>query len=103
VIAYVADTYGRDAGVADHHLRHAWRPRPWCATWRVCRASPTAMADKLSKLIPFEVGMTLEKAMAQEQALRDFVAQNEEVAEIMEMAFKLEGLARNVGKHAGRW
>ncbi len=39
--------------------------------------------------------------MKQEQALRDFVGQNEEVAEIMEMAFKLEGLARNVGKHAG--
>jgi DNA polymerase-3 subunit alpha len=52
-------------------------------------------------MIPFEVGMTLGKAMEQESSLRDFVAQNEEAAEIMDMAFKLEGLTRNVGKHAG--
>jgi DNA polymerase-3 subunit alpha len=29
------------------------------------------------------------------------VAQNDEVAEIIDMAFKLEGITRNVGKHAG--
>lgn len=59
------------------------------------------LADKLSKLIPFEPGMTLAKAMEEEPLLVEFVRGNDEAEEIMEMAFKLEGLARNVGRHAG--
>jgi len=65
------------------------------------QGKPYGLADKLSKLIPFEVGMTLERAMRQEEALNQFVEENEDVGEIMEMAFRLEGLVRNVGKHAG--
>ena len=59
------------------------------------------LADRLSKMIPFEVGMTLEKAYEQEEILRDFLKVDEEAAEIWEMARKLEGVVRNVGKHAG--
>jgi DNA polymerase-3 subunit alpha len=59
------------------------------------------LADRLSKMIPFEVGMTLEKAYEQEEILRDFIKVDEEAAEIWEMARKLEGVVRNVGKHAG--
>lgn len=59
------------------------------------------LADKLSKLIPFEVGMTLKKAVDETAELRDFIANNDEVGEIMEMAYKLEGVVRNVGRHAG--
>ncbi len=100
VIAYVADTYGRDA-VSQIITFGTMAAKAVVRDVARVQGKPYGMADKLSKLIPFEVGMTLEKAMAQEQALRDFVEQNEDVAEIMEMAFKLEGLARNVGKHAG--
>ena len=42
-------------------------------------------------MIPFEVGMTLRKAF-EEEALRDFLASDEEAAEIWEMALKLEGI-----------
>lgn len=59
------------------------------------------LADKLSKLIPFEPGMTLTKALAEEPQLSEFVKGSEEAEEIIEMALKLEGLARNVGRHAG--
>ncbi|HCB41989.1 MAG TPA: DNA polymerase III subunit alpha, partial [Pseudomonas sp.] len=59
------------------------------------------LADKLSKMIPFEVGMTLTKAFEQEEMLRDFLANDEEGQEIWDMALKLEGITRNVGKHAG--
>ena len=59
------------------------------------------LADKLSKLIPFEPGMTLTRAMEEEPLLAEFVRTSDEAEEIMEMAFKLEGLARNVGRHAG--
>ncbi len=65
------------------------------------QGKPYGLADKLSKLIPFEVGMTLNKAMNDSSELKEFVEQNDEVSEIMEMAYKLEGIVRNVGKHAG--
>ncbi len=39
--------------------------------------------------------------MSEEPQLSSFVANDEEAEEIMEMAFKLEGIVRNVGKHAG--
>ena len=59
------------------------------------------LADKLSKLIPFEPGMTLTRALAEEPQLSEFVNTSEEAEEIIEMALKLEGIARNVGRHAG--
>jgi len=61
---------------------------------------PYGFVDKIAKLIPFEVGITLEKAL-QEPALKARHDEEEEVRQIMEMAQKLEGLTRNPGKHAG--
>ena len=57
--------------------------------------------DKGFKMIPFEVGMTLTKAMSENRELADFARHDADVSEIMEMAFKLEGVVRNVGRHAG--
>ena len=65
------------------------------------QGKPYGLADKLSKLIPFEPGMTLTRALEEEPLLKEFVDTSDEADEIMEMAFKLEGLARNVGRHAG--
>jgi len=59
------------------------------------------LADKLSKMIPFEVGITLEKAFEQEESLRQFLADDSDGQEIWDMALQLEGTTRNVGKHAG--
>ncbi len=52
-------------------------------------------------MIPFEVGMTLEKAYEQEEILRDFLKGDEDAREIWDMALKLEGVTRGTGKHAG--
>jgi DNA polymerase-3 subunit alpha len=57
--------------------------------------------DKIAKLIPFELGITLDKAMEQEPLLRERYNQEEEVRTLIDLARKLEGLTRNVGKHAG--
>ncbi|MBA3660412.1 MAG: DNA polymerase III subunit alpha [Gammaproteobacteria bacterium] len=57
--------------------------------------------DKIAKLIPFELGMTLEKALIQEPLLKERVEKEEEVRTLIELARKLEGVVRNVGKHAG--
>ncbi|MCZ6852688.1 MAG: DNA polymerase III subunit alpha, partial [Gammaproteobacteria bacterium] len=65
------------------------------------QGKPYGLADKLSKLIPFEVGITLTRAVEQTKELREFIAGNDEVGEIMDMAYRLEGIVRNVGRHAG--
>ena len=65
------------------------------------QGKPYSLADRVSKMIPFEVGMTLTKAMSENRELADFARHDADVSEIMEMAFKLEGVVRNVGRHAG--
>ena len=45
--------------------------------------------------------MTLQKALEDEPQLGEFIDSSDEAQEIMDMAFRLEGLARNVGRHAG--
>ncbi len=57
--------------------------------------------DKIAKLIPFEIGMTLDKALEQEEELRRLYDGDSEVRELIDLARKLEGLARNAGTHAG--
>ncbi len=100
VIAHVADLYGKEA-VSQIVTFGTMAAKAVVRDVARVQGKPYGLADKLSKLIPFEVGMTLSKAMAQEEALASFVAENEEVGEIMEMAYKLEGMVRNIGKHAG--
>ena len=100
VIAHVSDTYGKEA-VSQIATFGTMAAKAVVRDVARVQGKPYGMADKLSKLIPFEVGMTLEKAHEQSEELREFIAGSEEVSEIMEMAYKLEGIVRNVGKHAG--
>jgi DNA polymerase-3 subunit alpha len=57
--------------------------------------------DKIAKLIPFEIGITLDKALEQEEELRRLYEGDSEVRELIDLARTLEGLARNAGTHAG--
>jgi DNA polymerase-3 subunit alpha len=57
--------------------------------------------DKIAKLIPFEIGITLDKALEQEEELRRLYTGDSEVHELIDLARVLEGLARNAGTHAG--
>ena len=52
-------------------------------------------------MIPFEIGMTLEKAISRQPVLKQAIKDDDEVQEIMNLSFKLEGGIRNIGKHAG--
>jgi DNA polymerase III subunit alpha len=61
---------------------------------------PYGYVDQLAKLIPFELGMTLERALA-EEPLRARYEEEDDVRTLMDLARKLEGLARNAGRHAG--
>ena len=100
VIEHVAELYGRDA-VSQIITFGTMAAKGVIRDVARVQGKSYALADKLSKLVPFEIGMTLEKAMSAEPQLASFVANDEEAEEIMEMAFKLEGVVRNVGKHAG--
>jgi DNA polymerase-3 subunit alpha len=64
---------------------------------------PYSKCDTLSKLIPHNPAdpWTLERALAEEPAFAEAVANDEEYAELVALSRPLEGLTRNVGMHAG--
>ncbi len=62
---------------------------------------PYGFVDQIAKLIPFELNMTLERAMAEEKELRRRYKAEEDVRSLFDLARKLEGLSRNAGRHAG--
>ncbi|GHD54935.1 DNA polymerase III subunit alpha [Vreelandella hamiltonii] len=100
VIDYVADRYGRNA-VSQIVTFGTMAAKAVVRDVARAQGKPYSLGDKLSKLIPFEVGMTLAKAIEQEPALKEFIDNDEEAEEIWEMALKLEGTTRGTGKHAG--
>ena len=57
--------------------------------------------DRIAKLIPFELGITLEEALAKEPELGKLYQTEEEVRTLIDLARSLEGLTRNAGMHAG--
>lgn len=100
VIAHVAELYGKEA-VSQIITFGTMAAKAVVRDVARVQGKSYGLADKLSKLIPFEPGMTLKKAMEMEPQLPEFIDSDEDAQEIMEMAFKLEGITRNVGKHAG--
>ncbi len=57
--------------------------------------------DQIAKLIPFEVDITLQSALDSEQSLKQRYQEEDDVQELIDSAMLLEGITRNVGKHAG--
>ena len=100
VIEYVAETYGRNA-VSQIITFGTMAAKAVVRDVARVQDKPYALADKMSKLIPFEVGMTLEKALEQEEQLVNLLNEDGAAQEIWDMAVQLEGLTRNAGKHAG--
>ncbi|HEY5665782.1 MAG TPA: DNA polymerase III subunit alpha, partial [Gammaproteobacteria bacterium] len=62
---------------------------------------PYGYVDRIAKLIPFEIGITLDKALNDDEELKTLYATEEEVRTLINLARQLEGLARNAGTHAG--
>jgi len=61
---------------------------------------PYGDVDKLAKLVPNTLGMTLELAHKQEPRLGELERKTPEVAELMRIANRLEGLIRHASTHA---
>lgn len=100
VISYVADNYGRNA-VSQIITFGTMAAKAVVRDVARVQGKSYGLADKLSKMIPPDPGMKLIKAFEQEEPLREFLAGDEAAQEIWDMALKLEGVTRNVGKHAG--
>ncbi len=103
VINYVAQKYGREA-VGQIITFGTMAAKAVVRDVARVQGKPYGLADRLSKMIPPTPGMTLQKAREEEESLRDMLENDgdkEALEEIWEMALKLEGLSRNVGKHAG--
>lgn len=100
VIEYVADHYGRDR-VSQIITYGTMAARAVVRDVGRVMGLSYGYVDKIAKLVPFQVGMTLENALEQEELLKERYEQEDEVRQLIDIANSLEGLARNVGKHAG--
>ncbi len=100
VIEYVAEKYGRDS-VAQIITYGSMAAKAVVRDVGRVLSHPYGFVDKIAKLIPFELGMTLEKALKQDETLLNRYYNEEEVKTLIDLALKLEGISRNAGKHAG--
>ncbi|HWT54158.1 MAG TPA: DNA polymerase III subunit alpha [Rhodocyclaceae bacterium] len=100
VIQYVKDKYG-------HHAVSQIATFGTMAAKAVIRDVgrvldlPFNFVDQFAKLIPNELGISLSEAAEKEPQMRARIDNEEEIAELWELATKLEGMTRNIGMHAG--
>ncbi len=100
VIDYVAQKYGRDS-VSQIITYGTMAAKAVVRDVGRVMGQPYGFVDRLAKMIPFELGMTLPKALEESEDLKKAYETDDEVSTILDMALSLEGLARNAGKHAG--
>ncbi len=100
VIEYVANKYGKDS-VSQIITFGTMAAKAVVRDVGRVLGHAYGFVDAIAKLIPFELGMTLDKALEQEEMLANRYKKEVEVRELIDLARKLEGVVRNVGKHAG--
>ena len=101
VIEYVAQKYGRD------HVSQIITFGTMAAKMVIRDVArvldiPYAEADKLAKMIPNEVHITIKKALEQNRELQELYENDEETKKILDIAMRLEGLPRQASTHACR-
>jgi DNA polymerase III subunit alpha len=102
VIQYVKDKYGADAVSQIATFGTMAAKAAIRDVGRVLNLGYN-FVDGIAKLIPFKPGkhVTIANALEEEPLLAQRAESEEEVKQLLELAQKLEGLARNVGMHAG--
>ncbi|MDD5459852.1 MAG: DNA polymerase III subunit alpha, partial [Phycisphaerae bacterium] len=97
VIEYVRNKYGHVAQIITYGTMKARAViRDICRVMRV----PLSEADRLAKLVPETLGITLDKAIKTEPELKDAYEANELTRRVIDICKKLEGLARHASVHA---
>ena len=100
VIDYVSNKYGSEA-VSQIATFGTMAARAVVRDVARAMGKPYALGDRISKMIPFAPGMTLDRAKEEQPVFAQAAKNDSEVREVVDLAYKLEGIARNVGKHAG--
>jgi DNA polymerase-3 subunit alpha len=99
VITYVRRKYG-DACVANIVTYGTMGAKMVIRDVSRVHSLPYAEADRLAKMIPDDLNITLEQAVAKSAELRGEVTTNPVAKKIFDQARVLEGMVRNTGKHA---
>ncbi|HEY7670808.1 MAG TPA: DNA polymerase III subunit alpha, partial [Gammaproteobacteria bacterium] len=99
VIEYVSQRYGKDR-VSQIVTYGTMAARAVVRDVGRVLGMPYGYVDRIAKLIPFELGITLDKAL-EDKELRALYESEDEVRGLIDLAKQLEGLARNAGTHAG--
>ncbi|MGD2094151.1 MAG: DNA polymerase III subunit alpha [Phycisphaerales bacterium] len=97
IIDYVRQKYGHVAQIITFGTMKAR-----AVIRDICRVLgvPLVEADRLAKLVPFSLDMTLDKALKTEPELKQAYEKNELTRKVIDISKKLEGLARHASVHA---
>src|SRR5579864_5399040 len=100
VIDYVAGKYGRDR-VSQIITYGTMAAKAVVRDVGRVLGMTYGYVDKIAKLIPFELGITLDDALTKEPELKRLYDTEDEIRNLIDLARSLEGLTRNAGMHAG--
>lgn len=99
IIRYVKEKYGEDS-VAQIGTFGTLKARAAIKDVGRVLGIPLARVNQITGMIPDKLGISLEGALNTSDDLRSAYDADPEVAEMIDFAMKLEGLARNIGTHA---
>ncbi|HTY20677.1 MAG TPA: DNA polymerase III subunit alpha, partial [Geobacteraceae bacterium] len=99
VIQYVADKYGRDK-VCQIITFGTMAARGVIRDVGRALDMPYGEVDRIAKMVPEILGITLERALQQEPKLKEMSGADPRVQELLDIALRLEGLARHASTHA---
>ncbi len=99
VIDYVIDKYGADK-VAQIITFGTMAARASIRDVGRALSLPYAEVDKIAKMIPYEIGMTIDKALEQNRDLKKLYDNDLTIKNLLETARKLEGMPRHASTHA---
>jgi DNA polymerase-3 subunit alpha len=99
VIDYTKEKYGEDSVC---QIGTFGTLKAKAAVRDVARAFgfPAPRINEIAKMIPDELGIKVKDAVKKSVELSDLVNSDDNVAEVIEIASRLEGMIRNVGTHA---
>lgn len=99
VIQYVKDKYG-EANVAQIGTFGTLAARAAIRDVGRTMSMPIFRVDEIVAMVPDQLGISLNKALDTSEDLKQAYDKDPEVRELLDLARKIEGLARNVGTHA---
>ena len=100
VIDYVRQKYGGAEHVAQIVTYGSMKARGVIRDVGRALDIPYGEVDKVAKLVPEQLKMTIKKAMAEEPKLQELAAQDPRYSELLTVSKTLEGLARHTSTHA---